>query len=77
LVFSSTRIKEPPSNAPIVILTFDFFYDLYTFSKNKDYFHPTTYRLDLRIFDLSYSSSKKGEEWSLKVLTPSPKPFRY
>ena len=50
----------------------DYFNKLYTFSKNKDYFHPTTYRRSPRIFDFSYSRSKKGKERSIKVLTSSP-----
>ena len=70
------KIKESLSPHPLRFFCFDFFYDLYTFGKNKDYFHPTTYRRSPRIFDLSYSRSKKGEERSIKVLTSSPKTIK-
>ena len=67
------KIKEPPSPAPIETLTFDFFYYSSILFKKKDYRNPTTFGRSPRIFDLSYSRSKKGRERSIKVLTPSPK----
>ena len=44
--------------------------------KKKDYRNPTTFGRSPRIFDLSYSRSKKGGEWSIKVLTSSPKTIK-
>ena len=70
------KIKEPPSPAPIEIVTFDFFYYLSILFKKKDYRNPTTFGRSPRIFDLSHSRSKKGEERSIKVLTSSPKTIK-
>ena len=70
------KIKEPTSPAPIEILTFDFFYYLSILFKKKDYRNPTTFGRSPRIFDLSYSRSKKGEERTIKVLTSSPKTIK-
>ena len=69
-------IKEPPSPTPLAVLLFWFFYDLYTFSKNKDYFHPTTYRRSPRIFGALALQPQKSEKRSIKVLTSSPKTIK-
>ena len=53
-----------------------FFYYLSILFKKKDYRNPTTFGRSPRIFDLSYSRPKKGEERSIKVLTSSPKTIK-
>ena len=77
LVFSSTRIKEPPrphtpcGSFVLIIITI---YILLVKIKTISILHLTGEARE--IFDLSRSRSKKGGERSIKVLTSSPKTIK-